>query len=65
MKTIHQRNASHSFLGTVVLLSLLSSICISFDFHAFSDLCQAIESQWLNIGDWVTSGMSAPHRTQW
>ena len=60
MKTSHTRTASSNLLGTLLLLSLLSTALMSFNLDTLTDLYNACISQWQNFADGLS--MFQPHR---
>lgn len=60
MKTPSIHRASNNLLGSFLLLSLLSSILVSINLVAYSDLYTAFEGQWQNFTDWMSAFMAYP-----
>ncbi|MEO6036898.1 MAG: hypothetical protein ABIQ93_00710 [Saprospiraceae bacterium] len=48
-------------LGWMLLLGLLYTFIRAFQFEALDNLCQALESQWLNFAQRPAGGMMPPH----
>jgi len=62
MKTSHTnpRTASSNLLGTLLLISLLSTVLMSFNLETLTNLYNACISQWQNFADGLS--MFQPHR---